>query len=572
MIIQLAGDLTYAGYLLVFAVATLACFVSIDRVQQLEEPGTRRGLTALLLASGGWALSYLGYFLVPDPQLKTAFYVAGLVVGLATVGAWLYFCSAFTGRTLHRSTGLRRAAVAIFLAIVAVKVTNYHGLYFATRTATEPFPHMAVTHEPLHWVVVGLCYALTAVGYFMLFERLRQVSYQTWSFGLLVGVTAVPLLLNLVGHATPLLADVSHEPLGVAVFAVGVSFVFHERFQAIGLAEGDDKPIVIVNERDQLREYNAAAADLFPALTRPDVIGKPLWSVVPSVAEVLDSESGVLSVRDGEETRYYQLTESPFAAGRSPVGRLVLFTDITERERDRRELQRQNERLEEFASVVSHDLRNPLQVLRGAFEGARETGDPSHFDRGERALDRMETLIDDVLSLARQGQPIDETEPISLASLAASCWEVIEAGDADLVVETDLDLVADPDRFRQLLENLFRNAVEHGGDDVTVRVGRLPDGNGFYLADDGPGIPVDEREAVFESGYSTTDGGTGFGLAIVSEIVDAHGWEITVSGRAADDAPDGHTDSESGSRTATGASFEITGIGSPDGVDASEAA
>ena len=573
MIIQLSGDLTYAGYLLVFTVATLACFVSIHRVQQLEASGTRRGLTALLLTSGGWALSYLGYFLVPDPGLKTAFYVVGLVVGLATVGAWLYFCSAFTGRTLHRSTGLRRAAVAIFLVVLAVKVTNsYHGLYFATRTATEPFPHLAVTHGPAHWIVVGLCYALTFVGYFMLFERLRQVSYKTWPFGLLVAVTGAPFALNFVGHATPLLVDVSHEPLGVAVFAVGVSFVFRERFQAIGLADGDDKPILIVNERDQLREYNGAAAALFPALDRLDVIGQPLWSVVPSVAEALDSESGVLSVRDGGEIRYYQLTESPFAAGRSPVGRLVLFTDITERERDRRELQRQNERLEEFASVVSHDLRNPLQVLRGAFEGARETGDPSHFERGERALDRMETLIDDVLSLARQGQPIDETEPISLASLAASCWEVIEAGDADLVVETDLDLVADPDRFRQLLENLFRNAVEHGGDDVTVRVGRLPEGNGFYVADDGPGIPVDDREAVFESGYSTTDGGTGFGLAIVSEIVDAHGWEITVSGRAADDAPDGHTESDDRSRTATGATFEITGISSPDGVDASEAA
>ena len=558
MTLQSSGgvDPAFVAYLLLFGTAAVACFASVGRVRRIDDRDTRRGLTALLLTSGGWALSYVVYFLVPGETAKSAIYTVGLVVGLSTVGAWLYFCSAYTNRTFHHHTGLRRVAVGVFLTLVAIKVTNpIHGLYFETAPATAPFPHLAVAHQPLHWFVIGLSYALATVGYFMLFERLTQVSYETLPLGVLVGVTGLPLVLNFVGNRTPLLVDISHEPLGVAVFAVGIAFVFLERFQAIRLAGSDDKPVVVVNKHDHITEYNAAAERLFPALGDPGTVGEPLWSVVPAVAEAIDSESSVLSVERGGETRHFQLSESPFAAGKTPIGRLILFTDITARERDRRELERQNERLDQFASVVSHDLRNPLQVLRGALDGARATDDLTHLDRGEQAIERMEVLIDDVLSLARQGQPIDETESVSLTAVADSCWEVVDAADATFVVADDYQFRADPSRLRQLLENLYRNAIEHGGTDVTVTVGRLPDGDGFYVADDGPGIPPEARDEVFESGYSTADGGTGFGLAIVGEIVDAHGWEIAV------------TESEGG-----GARFEITGVEAAGRLTPSEAA
>jgi len=537
-------DPVLAGYVLVFGVTALACFASVGRARDIDDRETRWGLVALLLTSGGWALTHVAFFIAPGETAKTAIYTVGLVVGFSTVGPWLYFSSAYTGRTLHRNTALRRLAVAVFLVIVAIKVTNpWHGLYFATEPAAAPFSHLSIVHQPFHWIAMGLSYALAAVGYFMFLERLLQVSYDTRPLALLVTVTGLPLVLDLVGYATPWLVDITYEPIGVAVFAVGVCFVFLDRFRAIRIAGGEDKPVLIVTEEDLLREYNAAAADLFPALAEPGTVGRPLWSVVPAVAEALETEPSILTMADGGEQRYYQLAESPFAAGQTPIGRLILVTDITDRERDRRELKRQNERLDRFASVVSHDLRNPLQVLRGALDGARETGDPKHFDRGEQALDRMETLIDDVLSLARQGQPIDETQPVSLATLVEECWTMIETGDAELVVDGDLGFVADPDRLRQLVENLVRNAVEHGGGDVTVGIGPLPDGTGFYVEDDGRGIPASERSEVFESGYSTAENGTGFGLAIVSEIVDAHGWTITA------------TDSAEG-----GTRFEISGV------------
>ncbi|WP_226011252.1 sensor histidine kinase [Halomicrobium salinisoli] len=211
------------------------------------------------------------------------------------------------------------------------------------------------------------------------------------------------------------------------------------------------------------------------------------------------------------------------------VGLVGVSRDVSERKRYERRLERQNERLERFARVISHDLRNPLGVALGRIDFARETGDPEHFDAIERSLERMDSLIEDVLTLARHGEAVSDPEPTELQTLASEAWDVIDADEAALSVPAEGCVLADAGRLRQLLENLFRNAVEHGGPDVAVTVDRLEDGRGFYVADDGPGIPEDEREHVFESGYSTDDEGTGLGLSIVRTVAEAHNWDVAVT-------------------------------------------
>ena len=215
-----------------------------------------------------------------------------------------------------------------------------------------------------------------------------------------------------------------------------------------------------------------------------------------------------------------------------------------ERQETRAQLQRERDRLEEFASVVSHDLRNPLQTASGRAELLAETVDSEHVPPLERALSRMETLIEDLLTLAREGMQVEDVEDVDLVALARGAWKTTDPGAATLQVEPDrLWIRADESRLRQLLENLFRNSIEHAGSDVVVTLGSLPDRRGFYVADDGPGIPESERETVFDAGYTTSESGTGFGLSIVSEIATAHGWDIGVT-----DGVDG------------GARFEITGV------------
>ncbi|WP_338906453.1 PAS domain-containing sensor histidine kinase [Salinibaculum marinum] len=223
-------------------------------------------------------------------------------------------------------------------------------------------------------------------------------------------------------------------------------------------------------------------------------------------------------------------------------GRIIcVVRDITELKERQRELQRKNERLDEFASVVSHDLRNPLNIAQGRLELAQQECESEHLDAAANGIDRSQTLLEDLLTLAREGSRIGEVTAVDLAAVTEECWRTVETKEATLVVETEQHIRADRSRLRELLENLIRNAVEHGGEDITVRVAERD--NGFYVADDGPGIPDGERDQVFEAGYSTATDGTGFGLNIVREIADAHGWNVQV------------TASEGG-----GAHFDFTGV------------
>ncbi len=539
-----ATGLVFVGSLVAFAAAGIACFASVRRVRHIEDPDTRRGLTWLLVLSGSWASTHVGFLLLPTPMLKTVSYMAGLVVGLAAVGAWLYFCSAYTGRSMHRHGIVRRAAAGVFGGIVLVKLTNpLHQLYFTAEFVTSPFPHLAVQNGLFHWLVMGLSYALALVGYFILLEFFLQVSYDTKPFVVLVSITGLPVALDIIGFATPYLLDITYEPLGVAIFALGVCYVYLDRFQVIQIAADQTDPVIVLDTADRIRDYNAAAAELFPELERSPVLGEPLEAVIPTVTTAMDAETEILEFEHEGQDRYLRLTENPFGAEHAPLGRMLILTDVTHREQYRRELERQNERLDQFASMVSHDLRNPLTVAMGRLELARDEHDSDHLQRVAAAHERMAELIDDVLSLARQGQPIDEREVVHLSVSADQSWQSIASPEAELVVDGDLKFLADGDRLTQLLENLFRNAIDHGRADVTIRVGAMDDDAGFYVADDGPGIPESDRPHVFDSGYTTDETGTGFGLAIVSEIVDAHDWEIDV-----------------GTSATGGARFEITGL------------
>ncbi|MDS0281614.1 ATP-binding protein [Haloarcula onubensis] len=519
----------YLAYLFVFTLTAAACFGSVLSARRLDDEEVRNGLVGLLVTSGSWSLAHLGFLVAPTVELKLVFYHVGLFVGLSTVGPWLYFCSAFTGRSLHRSVGLRRAAIGVFVALSLVKVTNpFHRAYFRPEVVTQPFPYVSISSQPLHWVAMGLAYALAMVGYFMLFELFLRVGHDTRPLFALVGVTGLPVVLDVFGEVSPLLLDITYEPLGVAAFALGVLFLFLDDFRTVQLAGDRDDPVVVLDDQHHVRDFNPRAAGLFPGID----VGSPIEEFLPGIGDYVDGadRDAVYGVDTADGARYYQLAVQSFSTDRSRLGTAITLTDVTEREEYRRELERQNERLEQFASMVSHDLRNPLTVARGRVDYLRAAADDEdeHLRAVARAHDRMETLIDDVLTLARQGQSIDERERVRLSAVTTDAWASVTAETASMTIEQDGSFLADETRLTQLLENLFRNAVEHGGDAVTVRVGVLDGGGGFYVADDGVGIPETDRERVLESGYSTAEAGTGLGLSIVTEIAQAHDWDIDV--------------------------------------------
>lgn len=294
---------------------------------------------------------------------------------------------------------------------------------------------------------------------------------------------------------------------------------------------------IYIYRNDMFEFINQRVCEL-SGYTRDELMGMEVWDLIhPDDREEVQR---IASVRSrGEHFPHYEARVETKGGDIQHVEfsvRVITYDgeraflssarDVTERKQQKQELKRQNERLEEFASVISHDLRNPLNVAQGHLELARERGEDVHFEKSENALDRIETLIADLLTLARQGQVVNETESVELPRIVRQAWSNVDTCESVLVVDKLGSLDADPGRLQELFENLFRNAVEHAGDETTVRVGELADG--FFVEDDGPGIPLEDREAVFEHGHTTTKSGSGLGLSIVKTIANAHGWSIAV--------------------------------------------
>jgi PAS domain S-box-containing protein len=349
---------------------------------------------------------------------------------------------------------------------------------------------------------------------------------------------------------------------------VDVDRAFPERFRQF-LEYGTD--LVTVVDDDGLVRYESPSIEEVLGYEQGSTVGRsPLGYVHPDDRErvterfyrALDDPEAAPTMEyryrtaDGDwvwlESRTRSLPDDV------AVGRLLINSrDVSERKARERRLTDRNERLDRFAGIVSHDLRNPLSVIRGSMEMARLKGDTEPLERGERAVDRIDQLVSELLTLARQGSGIDEPTEFDLAGVAREAWATAGSDGATLVVGADARVSGDRGRLRQALENLFRNSVEHGstggrtrsgdsealrasgsraspddgvehgsdgGDDLTVVVSATAEG--FLVADDGPGIDPEHRDEAFDPGFTTSADGTGYGLDIVREVVESHGWTV----------------------------------------------
>lgn len=247
--------------------------------------------------------------------------------------------------------------------------------------------------------------------------------------------------------------------------------------------------------------------------------------------------------KDGTELWEHVILTAYYEYG-EVVGYAMSTRETTQHQREQNLLEEQK-RLESLITSISHDLRNPLSVAHGNAKLLKETRDLSHVEKITEALTRTTELLNHLEQLATEGKQIQEPAPTELREVAEAAWNVIQTDRAGLTVEGEMTLMADRQRLQELLENLFRNAVEHAGPDVTVSIGPL-ETDGFYVEDDGPGISEADRISIFEGGYSGNPDSSGFGLAICRQIASAHRWSIDVADRANG-----------------GVRFEITGV---DGV------
>jgi len=588
----LALAATLLGALLSFAVAVVAWR------RETETPRVR-GYGRYVFTGGVWAAVYAALLLSPRGPLSFGLDVLRAAAAVSTVWLFLLFVVNYTGHRERLAGPLRVAAVVDVVGYVALYATQpVHGLVFErnepvgvdglTVLAQEPKALFAahffvVIGAALAGIVLLARFAFAARNVF----REQTVAVLAGALFTIVGGTVVSFNLGSAGNwqyfdPTPIAFAANGLIVGWALLEL--EFLTVGPLAANTLVSEMGDAVFVLDDGDRVVDANPTAAGLVDG----DAVGASLSSLLPGVASAMGGETPVelpvpVGAADGDGSRFYDVQVTPL---RGPYdvrrGSLVVLRDVTGRVRRERELERRNEQLDEFASLVSHDLRNPIGVAQGYVDLAIDSGDVEHLDEVVVSLERMDELVDDLLALARSDRASLDVEPVAVDGCAEAAWRTAETDDAVLDADAGLVVSADRSRLQQLFENLFRNSVEHGsasdrtgsgggvdhgaggersvggpsagsrrGDggaplseaSLSVTVGALADGDGFFVADDGRGIPDGDRDAVFDYGYSTTDDGTGYGLAIVRSVADAHGWTVTVG------------ESEAG-----GARFEFRGV------------
>gem|GEM_PF-2640628 len=518
----------------------------------------------LLVAYGVWTGCYLGMILGPEGPLTRAA-VVGQGIGCRVLGRRVVHLRDQIHRRQRVDSSYRAArAVGVGGRLQYLpdhqSVQSHHRGHRLRLLRLFVLPAEVYGPGLLSQYVVANIVVLSAFVLLLRFIRQAQSLYRYPALIILIAIavnTGGTLLFTFGIQLHPQLdlTPVLTTGQGIAVWAALYRYDFlrtapvaADRF----FREMADPALIIDNELTVI-EFNRAATAILGTLTKRSELAETNSSFAERLETTIadaetagefttDANGGPKRTYDIEVTRVtdqFDITQ----------GYVVVLRDITDRKQRERQLEEQNERLEEFADIVSHDLRNPLSTAEGwvaAVTDALDAEEPDvetanmGLEHIAHSHDRMNELIDVLLTMARQGQTVADPEPVSLDECATNAWATADTDGMELRVETDRTVPADPARLRQAFENLFRNANDHSNA-ATVMVTTTAEG--FAVEDDGVGIDPDDREDLFEFGYTTDEEGTGIGLAVVERIIEAHGWGIEV-GESDDD----------------GARFEITGV------------
>jgi PAS domain S-box-containing protein len=538
--------------LLYFAVTAVMGAVAYSAWTHRQKDGGTP-LVVMMVAAIGWALLEGIKLLSTNPDIVWAAEILRTPLVDLTAAGWLYVAVEYTGwDQLKKRSILAVVALVVIVDLVGGLTNQFHQLYFLSSSQVTSAGILQANYGPLWYGHAVFDWIQLSGAFVLLIAQYRNVQgiYRKQTGALILGMSVgwATSILNVVMKGVTLTSIdyIDPTPFGVAVTGAFLLFaLFRWEFLNVApvarktLMETMEDAVVAVDADGRIIDTNPAARELFDETVA--VVGDDAAAVFEEFPALeaaatgeYDDDQAVTVDIDGEE-RYLDLNISAFENG---GGRIIVIRDITEKRRRQRELeqkrklQERNERLDEFATVVTHDLRNPLTIADSHLSFAMEDIDETvagydALEDVDQALTRMDRLTEDLLTLARQGQRLTETESVEFATAVSRAWDQTETADAELVIVDDGTIKADSSRLNRLFEHLFRNAHQHGSDEITVRAGLLD--NGFYVEDDGPGIDPDERDRVLEYGYTTQSGGTGLGLSIVNSIAEAHGWGVSIT-------------------------------------------
>jgi len=505
-----------------------------------EKPGAV-GFFVLIFAAVVYALSVAARSLeLTGVHLFVVQNFAMLGASLGATG-WFLMYGEYAGLIKSK----RRALYAIGGFIVTMQLclwTNpIHHLFYDPIQALSG--DARANRRILYWVFPLIMYGLVLVATVsMVIDVIRSRGIRRRQGMYMLASSIGPVVLITVS-GTFGLVSVNLTPLG---FVFSTALLWWAMFRAefleivsvgrLRAIETLKDPFVILDDQNRVVDSNPAARKIFAATDDWDgVSAAAFFGLSAEEIDQLrrgDTDDTELTVQQAGSQYYFDIESTPITGAQNEQrGQLVVFRDVTRLKRREKRLERKNRFLDEFASVVSHDIATPLSVVENKAQLIELTGETSHTDGIYDATEQVREQIEALRNLARQGRDIGEITTVSLEAVAGDAWRSVETADGTMTVSGSTTVEANQDLLRQLLENLFRNSVEHGFEEnqqtLRLEVGARSDG--FYVADNGAGISEQESDQIFQQGYTTSETGSGLGLAIVRRIVEGHGWEVEVS-------------------------------------------
>ncbi|ELZ42398.1 signal-transducing histidine kinase/response regulator [Halorubrum californiense DSM 19288] len=373
-------EVARAAYVAVFALATLISGYGAWRATDIADRDTRLGLVSVFVLAGGGTATTTIQFAIGWVSAAAWLRIIGLIVGLASIGAWLYFASAYAGHEYHRRPVLRRLAVGLYLVAVAIKLTNpTYNLYFTTYVSTEPFTHLAFNPGVTYWLIAGGAYLSVGIATVWLIEAVSVSRLKDWRLGVVVVLTAVPAVVDVaigLGRVPTQLVDTSYAPLGMAVFALG-SFVFlNETFRPIPrfwrkqVLTHLNEATIIVDAEGEIRHISPSAAETFDELRGASETS--FADTAPALYECTLQDDPIFEWETDSGTRYYRVIETGLPSERVGAHRAYVYTEVTGSEQTRRELHRKSRVMDKAPIGITifdlHRENDPLVYANNRFD------------------------------------------------------------------------------------------------------------------------------------------------------------------------------------------------------------
>ncbi|AXG05540.1 PAS domain S-box protein [Haloplanus rubicundus] len=524
-------------------------------VRYRDQPGATWFL-GVLAAQALWCFAYGVGLLVFDPTLRVAF-EATVWVGIVWTGlTFLAFALSYTGRGDVVSSPAFGAVVAVGVGVSLLAVTNpLHGALWTDFRLAPVFGVATVTYrlQPLAYLTLGVATLAVVASVVLLVDTFLNYGPLYRRETAAVAVSALPpglALLAWAGGVGPVpqlnLAPIMFVPhVALDAYAFGRAELFERNPTTVRAAERtaiDDlaDPIVVADREGRVVRLNDAARAAF-AGDAADPLDRPV-SALLGLDLNFDGDNDPFETRVDGERRTYAVSVSRLAdPGGTHVGWTVVLTDVTERERRRQQLEVLNR-------VLRHNLRNDAGVVHGYAEFLVDRLDDAELVRMADAIERRSAALEALGEKARTVETLVDGEPRSpvaagslVERIVADAREATPDAEVHVDVRTDATVSVAERALAAAVENLLENAVRHhdgegierpdGGPWATVTVDRVDGALVVRVADDGPGIPDAELDAIEAGEETDLQHGSGLGLWVVHWAVATLGGDVTYADR-----------------------------------------